>query len=97
MKNILVNCRGVPTNCDASLPTCDGGGLKTRVHNSCRGVRLELGVTDRTTTSKVGSITGVEEDPRFAFIAKALYSTTDMERTFNSDNPTAIQLYYSSH
>ena len=33
---------------------------------------LSLVVTDLT-TSKVGSITGVEEDPRFAFIAKALY------------------------
>lgn len=50
------------------------------MHGSCRGVLpwgdgssvLSLVVTDLT-TSKVGSITGVEEDPRFAFIAKALY------------------------
>ena len=58
------------------------GGLWTRGHGSGRGVLpwgygssvLSLVVTDLT-TSKVGSITGVEEDPRFAFIAKALYGT----------------------
>ena len=33
----------------------------------------ETGLVTGLTTSKVGSITGVEEDPRFAFIAKALY------------------------
>ena len=48
---------GCTAHAEGVLPWGDGSSV------------LSLMVTDLT-TSKVGSITGVEEDPQFAFIAK---------------------------